>query len=480
MRWVRVTGSTQSAAEYAPEPHGERTLGNSPPRLAGDVGVGRPAVGNKEPAGGDEAAARDGTLGLLQDLLTADLGFHGANGKFATHGWHPFPAKFPPQLPQFFIEHLSQPGQTVLDPMSGSGTTLVEAQRLGRHAVGCDIDPLARLISATKLKPVSSIDALRSGRSVLAGARRDSSSRRDQLETDLGTRFDGKTRDFLDYWFLPDRQLELLALLRRIEDVESQDLRRFLQLVFSSTIIAKSGGVSLARDLAHTRPHRVLDKATPSAFAAFEKRLNANAVPQCVPSSAIPVEVLAASANDTGLAPASVDLVVTSPPYANNAIDYMRAHKFSLVWFGWTLDALTDIRKTYLGHDAPAPEIAISLPDRCDATLARLAELDARKARVLRRYFCEMSEVLAEMHRVLRHGGAAVMVVGTSTLRGMDVETHKALAAIAERQGFASAGIGVRGLDRDRRMMPARWGGSRGSQIEQRMHEEYVVGLVKP
>ena len=455
-------------------------MGNSPPRLTGDVGTGRPAAGRTEAAGGDVAAAGDGPLRLLQELLAADLGFHGSNGKFATHGWHPFPAKFPPQLPQFFIEHLSEPGQTVLDPMSGSGTTLVEAQRLGRRAVGCDIDPLARLISATKLKPVAPDEVLQSGRSVLAGANRDHSTRRKALEAELRGRFDGKTRGFLDYWFLPHRQLELLALLRRIEGVESPAVRQFLQVVFSSTIIAKSGGVSLARDLAHTRPHRVLDKVTPSAFSAFEKRLKANAVPGCVPSTTVPAEVLAASARDTGLAPASADLVVTSPPYANNAIDYMRAHKFSLVWFGWTVDALADIRKTYLGHDAPAPESAISLPGRCEATLARLAELDARRARVLRRYFCEMSGVLAEMHRVLRPGGSAVVVVGTSTLRGMDVETHKALAAIAETLGFVSAGIGVRRLDRDKRMMPARWGGSMRSQIEHRMHEEYVIGLVKP
>ncbi len=445
-----------------------------------DVGAEPPGAGERRAASGDEATLEDRSLRLLTNLLRADLGFHGTNGKFASHGWHPFPAKFPPQLPQFFIEHLSEPGQTVLDPMSGSGTTLVEAQRLGRHAIGCDIDPLARLIAAAKLTPVSPIEALRSGRAALESAQRDYWTRRKDLEGELGSRFDGKTRDFLDYWFLPDRQLELLALLRHIEGVENQPMRQFLQVVFSSTIIAKSGGVSLARDLAHTRPHRVPDKATPSAFTVFEKRLKANAVPGCASSTTVKTEVRAGSASDTGLSPASVDLVVTSPPYANNAIDYMRAHKFSLVWLGWTLDALTDIRKTYLGHDALAAESSISLPGRCETTLARLAELDARKAQVLRRYFCEMSEVLAEMHRVLRSGGSAIVVVGTSTLRGMDVETHMALEAIAEGLGFAPAGIGVRRLDRDKRMMPARWGDSRHSRIEHRMHEEYAIGLVRP
>ena len=453
---------------------------HSPSGPEEDVATERCRASDSESPEGDEATLHKGAVERLSSLLEADLGFHGANGKFATHGWHPFPAKFPPQLPQFFIEHLSEPGQTVLDPMLGSGTTLVEAQRLGRKAIGCDIDPLARMIAAAKLTPLDAIDALKTGRSVLERGQKDYWSCRSALEDDLLGRFDEKTRSFLDYWFPEERQLELVALLRQIEDVENPSMRQFLQVVFSSTIIAKSGGVSLARDLAHTRPHRVLDKATPSAFVAFEKRLKANVAPGCAVAGESEARVLAASAGDTGLPSASVDLIVTSPPYANNAIDYMRAHKFSLVWFGWTVEDLTDIRKTYLGHDALAGESPISLPDRCEKTLAELAQLDERKAHVLRRYFCEMSGVLGEMHRVLRPGGSAVVVVGTSTLRGMDVETHKALAAVGESEGFASAGIGVRQLDRDKRMMPARWGDSRQSQIEQRMHEEYAIGLVKP
>ena len=84
----------------------------------------------------------------------------------------------------------------------------------------------------------------------------------------------------------------------------------------------------------------------------------------------------------------------------------------------------------------------------------------------MRRYFGEMSAVIAEMQRVLKKGKAAVIVVGTSNLCGVDVETHRGLAAIGESSGFDLAGIGVRRLDRDKRMMPARWGDHRHSQIE--------------
>ena len=461
----------------------------------------------EQPTGMPPDQPAQGGSPSLQEALRSDLGFHGASGKYATHGWHPFPAKFPPQLPHLFIETLSVPGETVLDPMLGSGTTLVEAQRLGRRAIGCDIDPLARLISAAKLTPTNPVDALVAGREILEEAKRIYRLRREALEADRLRRFDAKTLSFVDYWFPRQQQLELLSLLKCIEAEGEHSMRQFFQVVFSSTIIAKSGGVSLARDLAHTRPHRVMDKNPNSAFPEFEKRLKNNLrshaggngpgayanhtdTPDACKGngeargkhivSSCRADVFEAAADNTGLPAESVDLIVTSPPYANNAIDYMRAHKFSLVWLGWQIDELTNIRKQYLGHDALGEKSYASLPGQCESTLAALGQVDEKKSAVLRRYFGEMRAVIQEMHRVLKQEKAAVIVVGTSVLRGIDVETHKGLAAIGENVGFSLEGIGVRRLDRDKRMMPARWGKARKSQIEERMHEEYVIGLRKP
>ena len=136
----------------------------------------------------------------------------------------------------------------------------------------------------------------------------------------------------------------------------------------------------------------------------------------------------------------------------------MRAHKFSLVWFGWKIADLSRLRAQYVGHDAIVGLRREELPDQCEETLVKLADRDDRKALVLRRYFEEMRTVIAEMRRVLKGGRPAVIVVGSSTLRGLDVETHKGLVAIGEGAGLVLAGIGARLLDRDRRMMPARWG----------------------
>lgn len=440
------------------------------------------------------------TDAALKVLLHTDLGFHGTDGRYSTHGWHPFPAKFPPQLPAFFIEALTAEGDVVFDPMHGSGTTLVEAQRLARYPVGCDIDPLARLITSAKLAPLPGSEAMGVGRGIAERAAQRFQEGKDGLVATLKRRFDPKSRDFIDYWFADETQLELLALLREIETLADPTARRFFEVVFSSTIIAKSGGVSLARDLAHTRPHRVKDKQPKSAFAEFDKRLRNNLIDRSDARHG-DHELRAEPAQRTGLDGGSVDLVVTSPPYANNAIDYMRAHKFSLVWLGWPIADLTDIRKGYLGHDAKGGVVRGAsgittnrggdglhrqfrwegeLPAQCVNTLNALRAIDARKADVLERYFMDMASVFQEMVRVLRRGKSAIVVVGSSVLRGIDVETHKALAAIGEAVGFTLAGIGTRELDRDKRMMPARWGNTPASRIEQRMHQEFVIGLVKP
>jgi ubiquinone/menaquinone biosynthesis C-methylase UbiE len=112
--------------------------------------------------------------------------------------------------------------------------------------------------------------------------------------------------------------------------------------------------------------------------------------------------------------------------------------------------------------------------------IADITSVDEKKGRVLHRYYSEMTRTLREMLRVLKPGKAAIVVVGSSTMRGKDTRTHTCLADIGQAIGFDVPEIGVRCLDRDRRMMPA---GSRvdsKSQIQQRMHEEHVIGFCKP
>ncbi len=73
----------------------------------------------------------------------------------AAHSLHEvsYRACFKPQLPRFFIERLTSPGDAVLDPFMGRGTTVLEAALLGRRALGCDLNPLSACLAPPRLEP---------------------------------------------------------------------------------------------------------------------------------------------------------------------------------------------------------------------------------------------------------------------------------------------------------------------------------------
>ncbi len=73
----------------------------------------------------------------------------------AAHSLHElsYRACFKPQLPRFFIDRLTEPGDRVYDPFMGRGTTLLEAALRGRVPVGCDINPLSSALLRPRLDP---------------------------------------------------------------------------------------------------------------------------------------------------------------------------------------------------------------------------------------------------------------------------------------------------------------------------------------
>jgi DNA modification methylase len=352
----------------------------------------------------------------LSALLAGELNFHGEDSGYASHDVHAFAAKFPPQLPRAFIRGLSAPGDLVLDPMMGSGTTIVEALLEGRRGSGLDIDPLALRVSHAKTIPMSA-DDLR----------------------DIGLKVISQAQDLLS----------------------NKSIERLIQKFDS-------------------RPHLDQEKNPKNALAQFSLRLQKNikSMGQLETQSAIAAP-LPGDARAMPLKNEVIDLIVTSPPYAN-AIDYMRAHKFPLVWLGESVVNLTELHARYIGSEKINGAQYAGLPDKTESIIRQLEKHDRKKSSILRKYFTEMQVVLAEMYRVLRKDSPAIVVVGPSIMRGIDVQTHHCLAEIAQETGFDVIGVVQRSLDRNKRMMPARFGKKTDSMIEQRMHEEYVVGLLKP
>jgi hypothetical protein len=293
-------------------------------------------------------------------------------------------------------------------------------------------------------------------------------------------RVDDATREFINYWFKLETQKELAALVLSVNEELDPKVKDLFEVLISSIIVTKSGGVSIARDLAHSRPHRVANKTPRNAIKMFQAQLN-HVIKAFKEVSYIPKgrsTILGGDCRQMPLADETVDLIVTSPPYAN-ALDYMRAHKFSLVWLGSTIKPLSLLRGKYIGSEKLSNWEGATLPDAVKGIVEGLGMLDQRKAKILNQYFRDMSLAIQEMYRVIRQGRAVVIVVGPSTMRGLKIETHDHLAAIATEIGFDVVGVVSRPIDRDKRMMPARWYNNGSSTIEQRTYQEYVIGLLK-
>src|ERR687885_1253072 len=87
----------------------------------------------------------------IRHLDTLDWELEEAYTRYTTHGYHPYSAKYIPQIPNYLISNFSKKNDLILDNFMGSGTTLVESKILGRNAIGVDINPLACLISKVKI-----------------------------------------------------------------------------------------------------------------------------------------------------------------------------------------------------------------------------------------------------------------------------------------------------------------------------------------
>lgn len=394
----------------------------------------------------------------------------GTDGRAATPlPVHPFPARMAPELA---LERLPdpEPRRHVLDPMMGSGTIPVLAGVAGHLATGFDLDPLALLIARTWGQSLPKDDYLQAAAAVVEDARSAS-----EIEVDVA---DSETRDFIDRWFDVVAQRRLAALAAAIE-TQPPRLRAPLWCAFSRLIVTKDTGASLARDVSHSRPHKVRETTDFNPVARFE--LSAKDVQRRHATlgearpSARELDLGSADARSLPLDDDSVDMVMTSPPYLV-AIDYLRGHRMSLVWMGHTLSALRELRGTVVGSERSHAEIG-----EHEALLAKLLgpEAPRRTYGVLRRYVNDLAAVLAETVRVLRCGGRATFVVANATLFGVPVAVSDLIDELARATGLEPVERTERELPADRRYLPPPTPGDPG-HLGRRMRTETCLGYRAP
>lgn len=392
---------------------------------------------------------------------------------------HPFPARMAPGIALDALGE-SEGSMRVLDPMAGSGTVLAVARSKGHRAIGFDLDPLAVLLARVWTRTVDADAVTSKAADVLARAKTVFRTMRVSQAYPRGS--DSETRKFIRYWFDDYARRQLAALSWAIARVRHDATRDALWCAFSRLIITKSAGASLAMDLSHSRPHRQFKRAPVKPFDRFVSAVETVVIncPRSGSESVGPRAVVKrGDARALKVESASVDLVLTSPPYLNG-IDYLRCSKFSLVWMGHNVGELREIRGESVGAEAESQE-ALDAPwvQRLINDLELRPQLSGRDHALLARYAWDMNKALSEVSRVLCRGGRAVYVVGDSTSKGTFIRNSSIVTAVAEAQGLSFLSRHSRALPANRRYLPPPRKRASTATLDGRLRREVVVAFEK-
>lgn len=393
--------------------------------------------------------------------------------------FHPFPARMPLELAKPLISRLTDPSARILDPMSGSGTTLIAARQLGRQCYGSDLDPMAVTLSRTATTYYSKNAIRRIRDDVYAWAFSLLKKQRHSVTIER-MKLPVESREFIDYWFPEGSQDQLLALARVIGGLDDVAERRLAWSVFSSLIIAKTATASFATDTSRTRPRRNFDKEIVLPFDAWRRRFKEaeDRLPFAgtKPAVGATCSISVADARELSLPDNSVDFVLTSPPYLN-AIDYVRSHRMSLVWMGYDLAQLRELRGAMCGTERGMYQID-GLPTRLESRLSSEIVVPRRQA-MFRRYLSDVRGVLGQLKRVLKPGGAAVLVFGPNLLTQDTDDTVEVIRQLSRQAGLHF----IEGVTREivgGRSLPAPQDAGRGSPLRKRMRYEVMIALRNP
>ena len=343
---------------------------------------------------------------ITKTLEMTDWDFINAKTNTTTHSFHPYPAKFIPQIPRKLIEVLSTPGDCIYDPFLGSGTTAVEANILGRNANGNDVNELAVLISKVKTTPILP-DELKTLDVFLNQCR----SCIEQLYSQNHSNKIDKPKILnLDKWFEDYVINELVVIKEQIKTIDDVDLRDFCLVALSGII------VNVSRQDSDTRYVRVpKDINHFDTFIRFEKqikKLRKHMLASHMEISNGFSEFKIADTRVQGIFPDnSAQLAITSPPYPN-AYDYHLYHKYRLFWLDMNPN---ELRENEIGAHAYYSK------------KNGLNEFD---------FVNDMEKSFFTTSNILVPGSYFAIVIGNSILKGRTIRNNLLLKEMSKKTPF--------------------------------------------
>lgn len=388
---------------------------------------------------------------------------------------HPFPARMAPSIAYDVLKTRKTPLR-VLDPMVGSGTTTYIARICGHNSYGFDIDPLSVLISKSLCTSLQPDLLIQTAQMVIGKSRKAEKTLSNSQAYPRGA--DEETKEYVDYWFDLRNKRQLAVITDTIHDLTlNRDLKLMMWTILSGTIITKKIGTSLAADVSHSRPHKIYEEAPIEAFELFLKRASrVGTLISLNPTFTYEFKpiIKKADARKIPVNNESIDIVITSPPYIN-AIDYIRGHKLSLVWIGYTLKQIRSVRQP----------VKPFLPDDTINKIATKSVFDSvvrssTPNNLVKQYVSNMSRVISEISRILSYEGKAVFVLGNPTVNGELINSALIFEALCSLNSLELLEKTKRIIPENRRYLPAPSYLSLSSPLKKRMSEEIILTFTKP
>lgn len=327
------------------------------------------------------------------------------NKNYLTHNFHPYSAKFIPQIPKKIIEVLTEPYDLIIDPFCGCGTSLVEAKISGRHSVGVDVNPLACLISKVKITPLDE-KQLVEAKEISREINRDISCLNGENVLDKQEVIDFDIPNFFNirHWFQDNIINELAITKAHISKIRDESLSNFLKVAFSSIIVAVSNQDSETRYVAIDKN---LEKGVVGKL--FSSKVQ-DMVQRIIKFRKISKDVTsiiyhADSINLDFIEDEKFDLVITSPPYMNT-YDYYLYHKTRMQW----LDL--DYR------NAQEKEIG-----------SRHKHSDKNEGADV--FVENIRKCMVEISRILKNGKFCSIIIGDSIIKGQVIKMNAIMNKLA-------------------------------------------------
>lgn len=335
------------------------------------------------------------------------------------HGWFWYKEGYAPEIVDYAVEDFSKTRSmkpaNILDPFCGVGTTLLAAKDRGIASAGVDASPLAVFVSKTKTDDYDEGD--------LEAALAFTSKKHPPSDADWQFELFSPRAAF------PRRNYtEILAIREAIEQEEGRVrnllLLGLLSILPQASIVLKDGGVLKIDKRKRALPAREI-------FRRKVKRMVRELSGR--PRGHTPHVFLGdARALDAG--GESVDLIVTSPPYLNN-IDYSKIYGLELSLLEMSKARAEEVRMRAIRSFIKTGN------RRLETDMPPEVGDDGLRIPIIGTYFKDMEKALMEMHRVLRPGGCAHVIVSNSVIHETHVLVDEIFAQMAERIGFSESEI---------------------------------------